>query len=164
MAFIAQTLIPEDVSACTNTGSVALGTRATVGSEEYVYCYNAGTTSALAGCFCVALSDTTGYSVSFASTAAVAIPFGVVRNTTVSAAQYFWLLKRGQTPLRGGTSDNTCVPGQFVIAMASGLFESGSGLMDVYYNSQIVIPNVIVRVSIETEAATLTGWGYVNFG
>ena len=154
------TLWKESVSQVTDTGTVDLGTRRTEGGVEYVYCYNAGTASSLAGTAMRIQSSCSGYSVDNATTTAVGQPFCVVRNTAVSAAQYFWGAVRGHVPLRG--SITTIVPGAPVNLLGSGLF-GGTGTAASGFSGYLPVYNCVVLVSIETEGSNLTGWGYINF-
>jgi hypothetical protein len=163
MGFNGQELVPESVSTCTDTASVGLGTRRTVDGVSYVYAYNGGTTSATVGRWAHLTSDATGYTVDFVGTTKVGIPFGMVRNTTVSAAQYLWLCQRGVTPIHGRTSSTTGIPGIIVFPAASGTFDSQSGLTAIFYNSMVQCTKIRIIVSMETEASAVRGLAYVNF-
>jgi hypothetical protein len=162
MGFTGQKLQPADsVSSVTNTGSVELGTRLWYDGVQYAYAYNAGTTSMEIGQVCHAVSNSSGYSVDNATTSLVNLPIGIVRNTTVSAAQYFWMCQRGYTFLYG--SQTKITPGSLSRVATSGSICTYT-IATAITNSRWM-PNIFVVVSIESgnAAGGTTGWGYVSF-
>lgn len=155
------TLWKESVSQVTDTNSVALGTRRVENGVEYIYCYNGGTASSLAGTFMRIQSNCSGYTVDNATTTAVGQVFCNVRNTAVSAGQYFWGAVKGHVPLRG--SITTIAPGSPISILGSGLV-GGTGTAASGFSGYLPVYNCVVLVSVETESSNLTGWGYINLG
>ena len=96
MSYQDQSVWEESVSAVTLSNSIELGVRRYYKGEEYVYCYNAG------GAACDKLdgvklvTGTSGYSVAATSLTDTANPcVGVVKNATMTAAAYGWVMSKG---------------------------------------------------------------------
>jgi hypothetical protein len=88
--------LEEGVSAVTATPSVALGTRRQYQGEEYVYCYNAGGSSAAQKAVVKIITGASGYSVAAtALTDSLSPAVGVVKHVAIGSAEYGWVLTRG---------------------------------------------------------------------
>lgn len=86
----------ESVSQVTATPSVALGSRVIHKGEEYVYCYNAGGSSAAAGKGVKFVTGASGYSVAVTSLTDVFNPcVGVVKHAAIGSGEYGWVLSKG---------------------------------------------------------------------
>jgi hypothetical protein len=89
-------VMEEGVSACTQTPSVALGSRRTHLGEEYVYCYNAGGAQASVQLGVKFATGASGYSIAQTSVTDVYNPcVGVVKHATMATADYGWVLVKG---------------------------------------------------------------------
>lgn len=95
----------ESVSAVTATNSVELGTRVSVGGNDYVYVYNAGNSQISKG-FGATVSGTTGYSVTVSAVTMLDFAVGVCKNATLTTGTYGWLLTRGFSTFVAGASDS----------------------------------------------------------
>lgn len=91
----------ESVSNVTLTNSVDLGTVRIFGGEEYLYVYNDGGGASIpVGYACVIASGNSGYSVSVSGNTFFNAPMGFVKHTTLTTAQYGWVLTRGFTQVK----------------------------------------------------------------
>jgi hypothetical protein len=89
-------VVEEGVSQVTATPSVALGTRRFYKGEEYVYCYNAGGAQASVNLGVKFQTGASGYSIAQTSLTDVFNPLvGVVKHSTLAAADYGWIMVRG---------------------------------------------------------------------
>jgi hypothetical protein len=150
----------ESVSAVTATPSVELGSRQFSDSREYVYMYNGGAVAYPARV--VQVSGVTGYTfvVTFASGAGVhAQPFGVVRNATIAAGSYGWVLTRGFTDLK---NDGTAVVsvGDLVVNSLDGLVRVTTATSVV---TQTVYGGIVGKAMQATDTCALFG-AYVRLG
>ena len=84
----------ETVSNVTATPSVEVGRRRTVNDEEYLYVYNAGSSTAGVNKG-VVVSAVSGYSVTVSSVTMVDICVGHVKHTAIPTGSYGWVCTRG---------------------------------------------------------------------
>ena len=107
-------ILEESVSSVTATPSRNLGDRVTVGGEEYVYAFNAGTGTLSKGFVAKLITGSSGYSVAAtAQTDVFNLAVGVVKHADIAASSYGWLLVRGYaslTPVTALTSADAVVP------------------------------------------------------
>lgn len=105
-------ILMESVSAVTATPSVDLGTRRTVGGEEYVYVFNAGNSQISQGMPACLNSMSSGYSVSVTNAASQAGFFvGHIQHATLTTATYGWAMVKGV---------GNVVPDASTVSMATG--------------------------------------------
>lgn len=89
-------VLEESVSQVTATPSVALGSRRVFQGEEYVYCYNSGGAQASINLGVKVITGASGYSIAQTSVTDVFNPcVGVVKHSTMAAADYGWVMVRG---------------------------------------------------------------------
>ncbi len=98
-------IFTESVSNVTATNSVEVGTIRRDGDEEYVYVYNAGSSTVNPGYACV-LSGVSGYSVTVSSITAVDFAIGHCKHAAIPTGSYGWLLTRGFAQVQMGGSDS----------------------------------------------------------
>lgn len=105
-------VMEEGVSQVTATNSVQLGTRVMYQGEEYVYCYNAGGSTASQKMVVKVITAASGYSVAATSLTDVFSPaVGVVKHADIAAASYGWILTKGfATVLPVSTTTGDYVP------------------------------------------------------
>jgi hypothetical protein len=86
----------ESVSQVTATPSHNLGERVIHNGEEYIYCYNAGGAQISKGLGVKFVTGASGYSVAATSLTDTFNPcVGVVKHSTLAAADYGWVLSKG---------------------------------------------------------------------
>lgn len=141
----------ESVSNVTATNSVQLGTRITYQGEDYVYCYNAGNSSAPAG-FGMIISGLSGNSVTVSSTAETDIPHCFVKHATAATATYFWGLVRGVVQAQVNSTMATGVP---IILGTNGQVQS-------YATGTQSFPAVIIGRTLSSATATSFALCYVK--
>lgn len=91
-----QNAFEESISAVTATPSVELGSRRIQNGEEYVYCYNAGGAAIDKNLGVKLITGASGYSVAATSLTDTVNPcVGIVRNVTMAAADYGWIMTKG---------------------------------------------------------------------
>jgi hypothetical protein len=83
------------VTATLGPNDPAVGTRTTVGGNEYRFVYNDSTASMPVGYGCVLTSGASGYSVSVSSTTSADLCVGVVKHAAITTAAYGWVLTKG---------------------------------------------------------------------
>lgn len=86
-------IVEEGVSQVTATNSVELGAEVLVGTDAYVYVYNAGNSQISKGKG-VTVSAVSGYSVSVSSVSGDLL-IGVCKHSTIATGYYGWVVKRG---------------------------------------------------------------------
>lgn len=84
----------ETVSNVTATPSVEVGTRRVYGDEDYLYVYNAGSSTAGVNKG-VVVSAVSGYSITVSSTTMVDICVGHVKHAAIPTGSYGWVCTRG---------------------------------------------------------------------
>jgi hypothetical protein len=116
----------ESVSAVTATPSVDLGVKRTFAGEDYVYCYNAGTATAVVQMGVKLITGASGYSIARTSVTDVFNPcVGVVKHVDIPASSYGWIMTRGFATVNvvsASTADY-----KMIAFGASGLFIEASG-------------------------------------
>jgi hypothetical protein len=128
------------------------GYRQTVGDEDYVFVYNAGTTQISPGLGAV-LSAVTGYSVTVSSTTSVDFLVGVCKHATLTTATYGWLVTRGFTSVEmGGTSGTVA---------AGGLIELGDD-GEFYPVSNTTGNGPVVGKAMEAIVSAASGQAFIN--
>ena len=128
------------------------GYRQTVGDEDYVFVYNAGTTQISPGLGAV-LSAVTGYSVTVSSTTSVDFLVGVCKHATLTTATYGWLVTRGFTSVEmGGTSGTVA---------AGGLIELGDD-GEFYPVSNTTGNGPVVGKAMEAIVSSASGQAFIN--
>lgn len=115
-----QNLFNESITAVTATPNVALGTRRIEGGNEYVYVYNANTSTISVGYGCIA-SANSAYSVGLTS-AVGDYPVGVCVNADIAQGYYGWVQTRGFAHVYS-TNGAISQQSQIVIG-AAGAFEA----------------------------------------
>lgn len=119
-------VVEESVSQVTATPSARLGDRRFYKGEEYVYCYNAGGSQASTGKGVKFITGASGYSIAVTSMTDVFNPcVGVVKHSTMAAADYGWVLTKGfasVTLVSASTADY-----KMIALGASGSFIEASG-------------------------------------
>jgi len=148
-----QYLFNETVSAVTANPSMLLGTRRFEQGDDYVYCYNNGTTQVTPGNG-VILSGVTGYSVTVSSVTSSDTFFGVVKHSTLTTGTYGWVLTRGFVPLRAAANSGLAI-GDYVMASDNGTFTVPGTVVTGY------IGNFSGKATQATVSAGL-GFGWVN--
>lgn len=89
-------VVEESVSQCTQTNSVALGTRRWHAGEEYVYCFNAGGAAISTTVGVKLITGASGYSIAATALTDTYSPLvGVVKHTSMAAADFGWIMVRG---------------------------------------------------------------------
>lgn len=84
----------ETVSNVTATPSIDVGTVRREGDEEYIYAYNAGSSTASVGKG-VVVSAVSGYSITVSSTTSVDFCVGHVKHADIPTGSYGWLCTKG---------------------------------------------------------------------
>lgn len=118
----------ESVSAVTATNSVELGTKRSIGDEEYLYVYNAGNSQISKGVLaCLAATGVSGYSVSV-SCVSGDFAIGACVHATLTTATYGWLCTRGFVDgMTNGMPSTAIVYGSTLFADVNGAVGLGIG-------------------------------------
>jgi hypothetical protein len=85
-----------------------LGSRATVDGKEYIFVYNAGSSTANIGHMGV-VSAVSGYSVTVSSVTNVDFAIGVVVNSGLATGEYGWLQTRGFAEIEMSPNNSAAV-------------------------------------------------------
>lgn len=83
------------VTTSLGTNDPEVGTRITVGGNDYRFVYNDSTASIPVGYGCVLVSQATGYSVTLSSTTSADLCIGVVKHASITSNAYGWVLTKG---------------------------------------------------------------------
>lgn len=160
MAYSDQILLTEGVSAATATNTVDIGTRRLVNGREYIYMYNGGAEAAPNKV--VVVTGTSGYTfvVTYASGAAIsATPIGVVREATIAASSYGWVMTRGFCDVyNDGTASVTT--GDVLVLSTNGNVRQYSAASVV---TQLVYNGIVAKAMQSTDTAGTVG-AYVRLG
>jgi hypothetical protein len=123
-----QQLFEESVSHVTATNSVQLGSERWHNGDKYQYIYNKSSTQACPGAAMVYIganaSASSGYSLTVSSTAGDYDIGGVVKNATIAAGYYGWVVVNGV--ISGCQTSSGTTAGHYVALGGDGLFRSGS--------------------------------------
>jgi hypothetical protein len=161
MGYYSQILHKEGVSAVTTTGSVDIGTRIFADGREYVYMYNGGAIADINRVVCV--TGTSGYTfvVTYATSVTTSpTPFGVIRNQTIAAGSFGWVMTRGFTNLvNEGLA--SIAAGQPLILGLNGAVRSITATSVV---TQMVWNGILARSMEATDASIGTFGAYVRLG
>jgi hypothetical protein len=102
-------ILEESISQVTATPSARLGDRRVVAGEEYVYCYNAGGAQISVNKVAKLVTGASAYSVAATALTDVFSPaVGVVKHSTMAAADYGWVMTKGfatVSPVSATTAD-----------------------------------------------------------
>lgn len=154
MGFNGNNVLGESVSSVTLVPSVELGTRATIGGNDYIYVFNAGN-SEIPPARGVVLSATSGYSVTLSSTTTTDFMIGICKHSTMATAAYGWVLTQGFASFLAGASDSFTVGGPIGIA-ADGAFAFKSSVTG--YTGPVV-----GKVMVSSPSAGSAGLGFFKF-
>ena len=106
------------VTATRGTNDPEVGTVIRSGDEEYIYCYNVGSSTINPG-HGVIVSAVTGYSVTVSSVTAVDFFVAVCKHAAVPTGSYGWLVTKGFCAVEMG-ADNSAAAGQVLCAGVDG--------------------------------------------
>lgn len=110
----------ESVSTVTATPSVEVGTWRREGNDEYVYCYNIGS-STIGAHYGVTVSGLVGYSVTVSTITSVDMMIGICKHTDIPTGSYGWILTKGFSQFAAG-ADNSFAAGGPLICGVDGTF------------------------------------------
>lgn len=99
-----------------------VGTRISVGNEDYIWVYNTGSNAQINpghGAVCSAVS---GYSVTVSSTSSTDFLVGVCKHATITTGAYGWLVTRGFTSVEMG-ANYSAAAGAMLEVSADGTFD-----------------------------------------
>lgn len=114
----------ETVSNVTATPSVEVGTRRVYGDEDYLYVYNAGSSTAGVNKG-VVVSAVSGYSITVSSTTMVDICVGHVKHAAIPTGSYGWVCTRGWVQC-DAHADQSFVAGGLGVLAADGALTNKS--------------------------------------
>lgn len=97
-----------------------VGTVCREGDEEYIFVYNAGSSTVGIGYGCI-VSGVSGYSVTVSSVTDVDNCVGVCRHASIPAGSYGWLVTRGFVQVQMG-ADNSAAAGNLLSLGTDGVF------------------------------------------
>lgn len=143
-------IVFESLSNVTNTNSVDLGTRIDYAGRLYVYVYNGGNSVAAPGQG-VTVTGTSGFTVTVSSVTMADMFVGCVYHTTISTAQYGWVVARGNCKIKA--------PANSSIAAADVLCAGNDG---VWAPAPVTISASIQAKATIATASAGVGEGYVN--
>lgn len=128
-SFYAQPVYMESVSAVTLTNSVQLGSVRVENGEEYLYVYNDGGASAMAGFAVVPQSGCSGYSVTVTSVTGNDMALGFVKHATLVTAAYGWVMAKGYLSVTNGMVSTAIASGAMLTLGANGAVVEHTGAM-----------------------------------
>jgi hypothetical protein len=130
-----------------------VGTRKTVGDEEYIFVYNTGSDAQINPGNGAILSAVTGYSVTVSSTTSTDFLVGVCKHATITTGAYGWLVCKGFTSVEmGGTSGTVA---------AGGLIELGDD-GEFYPVSNTTGNGPVVGKAMEAIVSSASGQAYIS--
>jgi hypothetical protein len=153
----------ESVSAVTATAPADLspGTIRYEDGERYLYVYNGGGQQILPG-YAVRQSGSSGYTVTVTSTAALSIPIGVVKHSTLAVGSYGWVLKNGTGKFVAATNDSFAI-GNGLVLGADGTFGNPAGYKTVATGSSGINNIGVCGVAQAAVDSAASGLGYFSF-
>ena len=108
------------VTATLGSNDPEIGTRVQKGNEEYIFIYNAGGTDIKPG-LAAKLNLGTGYSCTVSTVTGADFAIGVVKNATISAGYYGYLMTKGFSKVIM-EADNSCAAGGVLTIADNGEF------------------------------------------
>lgn len=155
MPFNSVSVVAEAVSNVTATPSVELGTRRTVGGNDYIYVYNSATDTQISPGLGVMLTATSGYSVNVSSVTSTDFMIGIVKHATLTTATYGWVLTKGFCSFVAG-ADNSFAAGNAIGVGVNGTFALKSSATG--YTG-----NVVGKCMVAQASGASNGLGYFSF-
>ncbi len=135
------------VTATPGSKDPELGARCVYSGNHYIYAYNAGNSEAYPGTAMTLIAGATSYSGTLSTTAGLDVPFGVVRNATMTTGAYAWLLKEG---IGSAYTSAAIAAGVALQPAANGLWTTGATFS-------------VAKLLVATSAATnITGSCYFS--
>lgn len=147
MTYDGSLLLNENVSATTATNSVKIGERTWNNGDEYIYMYNNGGNATQN--YVVALSASSNYAFvqTYASGAGISpTPIGVLKNTSISASAYGWVMVKGFASLYNDGA-NSVNSGDIVVLSNNGTVRQYSANSTV---TQLVFNGVVGKAMAST--------------
>ncbi len=129
-----------------------LGTKIQSGNEEYIFIHNPTATDIKAG-YAAKLNLGTGYSCTISTTSGTDFIIGVVKNATISAGGYGFLMTKGFTKAVM-QADNSAAAGALLTVAANGEF--------AYKSNATGYPARAVGVAISAIASGGSGNAYIS--
>ena len=115
------------VTATRGANDPEVGARITVGSEEYVYVYNAGTSAIPPGHAAICSASVGGaYNVTVSSVSGTDLAIGVCKHASIATNAYGWLVTRGFVAVEMG-ANYSAVAGSPLTLGTDGVFDIVSG-------------------------------------
>ena len=161
MSVYKQGLFTESVSATTATPTVELGTTRTVAGRDYVYGYNGGKEASVNKV--VVLSGVSNYTfvVTYATSVVTSpTPLGVVRNATIAAGSYGWVMTRGFCDLINEGAASVAAGDPIILSLDGSVREATATSVV----TQIVWNGIIARAMQGTDATIGAFGAYVRMG
>lgn len=120
----------ESVSAVTAAPSVDEGSRRTHKGEDYLYCYNAGGASVMAGYGVHPMTGASGFSVAGTGVSDTEIPcVGVIKHVTMLAGSWAWVMVKGFMEVH--TANSAVSDGAMPLGAAVGVTDKGLAFGDI---------------------------------
>jgi hypothetical protein len=113
---------PSFVTNSLGVNDPSVGDVAHVGNEDYVFVYNAGSSTANVGDG-VIVSAVSGYSVTVSSTTSVDLLVGVVKHAAIATGYYGYVVTKGFSQVNMG-ADLSAAAGALLILAADGKFSA----------------------------------------